>query len=164
MGRGAKAVEHAHQRGVYSGWIQHDFRIPLQGKSEGFLGTGKILPSRQALPPQQMNLTEELAIVGFRRRRVERPQRLEEIPAPLAREITAQVSVPTIGIGAGVDCDARVLVMHDMLGLSESFLPRFAKPYAHLWQEASAAATSYIREVRERAFPTPEHSYDTKRA
>jgi 3-methyl-2-oxobutanoate hydroxymethyltransferase len=54
--------------------------------------------------------------------------------------------------------------MHDVPGLSESFLPLFVKPYAHLWQEASAAATSYVREVRERAFPTPEHSYDTKRA
>lgn len=71
---------------------------------------------------------------------------------------------PDDWIGAGIDCDGQVLVMHDVLGLSESFLPRFAKPYAHLWQEASAAATSYIREVRERAFPTPEHSYDTKRA
>jgi 3-methyl-2-oxobutanoate hydroxymethyltransferase len=89
---------------------------------------------------------------------------LEGIPAELAREITERASIPTIGIGAGVECDGQVLVMHDVLGLSESFLPRFAKPYAHLWQEASDAATSYIREVRERAFPTPEHSYDTKRA
>jgi 3-methyl-2-oxobutanoate hydroxymethyltransferase len=89
---------------------------------------------------------------------------LEGIPAELAREITERASIPTIGIGAGVECDGQVLVMHDVLGLSESFLPRFAKPYAHLWQEASTAATSYIREVRERAFPTSEHSYDTKRA
>ena len=89
---------------------------------------------------------------------------LEGIPAELAREITERASIPTIGIGAGIECDGQVLVMHDVLGLSESFLPRFAKPYAHLWQEASAAATSYIREVRERAFPTPEHSYGTKRA
>ena len=86
---------------------------------------------------------------------------LEGIPAELAREITERVSIPTIGIGAGIECDGQVLVMHDVLGLSESFLPRFAK-YAHLWQEASAAATSYIREVRERAFPTSEHSYGTK--
>jgi 3-methyl-2-oxobutanoate hydroxymethyltransferase len=89
---------------------------------------------------------------------------LEGIPAELAKEITERASIPTIGIGAGIECDGQVLVMHDVLGLSESFLPRFAKPYAHLWQEASAAATSYIREVRERAFPTPEHSYCTERA
>ena len=50
------------------------------------------------------------------------------------------------------------------LGLSESFFPRFTKSYAHLWQEASAAVISYVREVRERAFPTLEHSYGTKRA
>jgi 3-methyl-2-oxobutanoate hydroxymethyltransferase len=89
---------------------------------------------------------------------------LEGIPAELAKEITERASIPTIGIGAGVECDGQVLVMHDVLGLSESFLPRFAKPYAHLWQEASGAAISYIREVRERAFPTPEHSYGSMRA
>jgi 3-methyl-2-oxobutanoate hydroxymethyltransferase len=87
---------------------------------------------------------------------------LEGIPVELAREITGSASIPTIGIGAGLECDGQVLVMHDLLGLSESFLPRFAKSYANLWQDASAAATSYIREVRERAFPTPEHSYGSK--
>ena len=87
---------------------------------------------------------------------------LEGIPAPLACEITTQIAVPTIGIGAGPECDGQVLVMHDMLGLSPSFVPRFAKPYANLWNEASAAASAYIREVRERAFPAPEHCYGTK--
>jgi 3-methyl-2-oxobutanoate hydroxymethyltransferase len=89
---------------------------------------------------------------------------LEGIPAELAAEITSRVAIPTIGIGAGPECDGQVLVMHDMLGLSESFIPRFAKPYANLWQEASAAAASYIREVRERAFPAREHCYGTKGA
>lgn len=89
---------------------------------------------------------------------------LEGIPAPLAREITAGVSIPTIGIGAGPDCDGQVLVMHDMLGLSSSFVPRFAKSYANLAQEASGAATAYIREVRERSFPGPEHCYGFKGA
>jgi 3-methyl-2-oxobutanoate hydroxymethyltransferase len=84
---------------------------------------------------------------------------LEGIPVDLATEITAKSSIPTIGIGAGAACDGQVLVMHDMLGLSESFIPRFAKPYASLWHDASAAATSYIREVRERAFPAAEHCY-----
>jgi 3-methyl-2-oxobutanoate hydroxymethyltransferase len=89
---------------------------------------------------------------------------LEGIPAELASEITSLVTIPTIGIGAGPECDGQVLVMHDMLGLSESFIPRFAKPYANLWQEASTAATSYIREVRERNFPTREHCYTAKGA
>ncbi len=89
---------------------------------------------------------------------------LEGIPAPLAREITSLVAVPTIGIGAGPECDGQVLVMHDMLGLSPAFVPRFAKSYANLWNEASAAAGAYIREVRERAFPAPEHCYGMKGA
>jgi 3-methyl-2-oxobutanoate hydroxymethyltransferase len=87
---------------------------------------------------------------------------LEGIPAPLAREITAMLTVPTIGIGAGADCDGQVLVMHDMLGLTSGFLPRFAKPYANLWQDASAATLAYLREIRERSFPGPEHSYGLK--
>jgi 3-methyl-2-oxobutanoate hydroxymethyltransferase len=89
---------------------------------------------------------------------------LEGIPADLAQEITEHSAIPTIGIGAGPRCDGQVLVMHDVLGLSESFIPRFAKPYANLWQDAGAAATAYIREVRERAFPAPEHSYGSKGA
>jgi 3-methyl-2-oxobutanoate hydroxymethyltransferase len=84
---------------------------------------------------------------------------VEGVPPSLAREITGAVAVPTIGIGAGPGCDGQVLVMHDMLGLSESFVPRFAKPFAHLWQDASAAATAYLREVREHSFPAPEHCY-----
>jgi 3-methyl-2-oxobutanoate hydroxymethyltransferase len=89
---------------------------------------------------------------------------LEGIPADLAQEITEHSAIPTIGIGAGHRCDGQVLVMHDVLGLSESFIPRFAKPYANLWQDAGAAATAYIREVRERAFPAPEHCYGSKGA
>jgi 3-methyl-2-oxobutanoate hydroxymethyltransferase len=89
---------------------------------------------------------------------------LEGIPVDLAAEITTKLSIPTIGIGAGAACDGQVLVMHDMLGLSEEFVPRFAKPYAKLWQEAAAATTSFVREVRERTFPAPEHGYGNKRA
>jgi 3-methyl-2-oxobutanoate hydroxymethyltransferase len=87
---------------------------------------------------------------------------LEGIPVELAHEITQRAAIPTIGIGAGPACDGQVLVMHDLLGLSESFVPRFAKPYANLWRDSAAAATSYIREVRERAFPAPEHCYGAK--
>jgi len=89
---------------------------------------------------------------------------IEGVPPSLAREITGELAVPTIGIGAGPGCDGQVLVMHDMLGLSESFIPRFAKPFAKLWQDASAAAASYVREVREGAFPAPEHCYREGRA
>ncbi len=89
---------------------------------------------------------------------------LEGIPAELAQEITMRAGVPTIGIGAGPKCDGQVLVMHDMLGLSESFMPRFAKSYAHLWNEAGAATAAYVREVRERAFPGPEHCFRMREA
>ncbi len=89
---------------------------------------------------------------------------LEGIPAELATEITERAAIPTIGIGAGPNCDGQVLVMHDVLGLTDGFRPRFAKPYANLWREATAAATSYIREVRERAFPADEHSFHVKGA
>jgi 3-methyl-2-oxobutanoate hydroxymethyltransferase len=84
---------------------------------------------------------------------------IEGVPPSVAREITARVGIPTIGIGAGVECDGQVLVMHDMLGLSESFKPRFAKSFANLQQEATSAAESYLREVRERSFPAAEHCY-----
>jgi 3-methyl-2-oxobutanoate hydroxymethyltransferase len=87
---------------------------------------------------------------------------LEGIPAELAAEITGKLGIPTIGIGAGASCDGQVLVMHDVLGLSDGFMPRFAKPYARLWQEAAAATTSYIREVREGTFPGPQHCYGSK--
>ena len=89
---------------------------------------------------------------------------LEGIPADLATEITDKLTIPTIGIGAGASCDGQVLVMHDVLGLSEAFVPRFAKPYAKLWQEAADATASYIREVRERSFPAPQHCYGNKGA
>ncbi len=84
---------------------------------------------------------------------------VEGVPPSLGREIAARVRIPAIGIGAGPDLDGQVLVMHDMLGLGESFIPRFAKPFAALWKDASAATEAYVREVRERAFPAAEHCY-----
>ncbi len=83
---------------------------------------------------------------------------LEGIPAEIAREVTASVGVPTIGIGAGVHCDGQVLVMHDMLGLGE-WTPSFVKRYAALGSLASQAARAFADEVREGKFPDSEHSY-----
>jgi len=83
---------------------------------------------------------------------------LEGMPAELAAELTATLSIPTIGIGAGVACDGQVLVMHDMLGLCE-WTPGFVKQYAGLGQLASQAARAFAEEVREAKFPGPEHSY-----
>lgn len=83
---------------------------------------------------------------------------LEGIPEDLGKEISQRLSIPTIGIGAGVHCDAQVLVMHDLLGLNDS-TPSFVKQYANLGQQASKAARSYIDEVINRKFPDEDHSY-----
>jgi 3-methyl-2-oxobutanoate hydroxymethyltransferase len=83
---------------------------------------------------------------------------LEGMPADLARAITQELVIPTIGIGAGVHCDGQVLVMHDMLGLSD-WTPSFVKQYARLGVPVTQAARRFAEEVRERKFPDPEHSY-----
>ena len=84
---------------------------------------------------------------------------LEKVPAALAGEITAAVPIPTIGIGASVDCDGQVLVVDDMLGLFQAFRPKFAKRYAELGKVAEDAIARYAAEVRSRTFPAPEHVY-----
>ena len=83
---------------------------------------------------------------------------LEGLPAELGAEISTALRVPTIGIGAGVGCDGQVLVLHDLLGLSD-WTPSFAKQYASLGQLASQAARAYADDVRQRKFPGDEHSY-----
>ena len=88
---------------------------------------------------------------------------LESIPAGLAAKITAAVGVPTIGIGAGVDCDGQVLVLHDMLGLYEEFQPKFVKRYAALAVAIEAAVNEYKSDVVNRRFPGPEHSFGEAR-
>ena len=84
---------------------------------------------------------------------------LEKIPAALAKKITKNVRVPTIGIGAGVDCDGQVLVTHDMLGVFENFTPRFTKRYSELGKEMKRCYRRYIEEVKEKKFPAEEHSF-----
>jgi 3-methyl-2-oxobutanoate hydroxymethyltransferase len=85
---------------------------------------------------------------------------LEAVPAPVAAEITRRLTVPTIGIGAGPDCDGQVLVYHDLLGLSEGHLPRFVKRYANLSREIRDALESYAEDVRSGAFPEEQHTYE----
>jgi 3-methyl-2-oxobutanoate hydroxymethyltransferase len=84
---------------------------------------------------------------------------LEAVPAPVAARITEQLSVPTIGIGAGADCDGQVLVWHDLLGLYEGHSPRFVKRYADLAGEIQKALEAYAAEVRSGAFPEEQHTY-----
>jgi 3-methyl-2-oxobutanoate hydroxymethyltransferase len=84
---------------------------------------------------------------------------LECVPTAVARRITDAVAMPTIGIGAGADCDGQVLVFHDMLGLYEGRSPRFVKRYADLGKHALVALERYAAEVRAGAFPGAEHTY-----
>lgn len=84
---------------------------------------------------------------------------LEAIPRELAAEITAALRIPTIGIGAGVDCDGQVLVIYDLLGMNEEFRPRFVKRYDNLALRVRTAIDTYIDEVRSGEFPGLEHSF-----
>ena len=84
---------------------------------------------------------------------------LELVPAPLARIISQRLTIPTIGIGAGPDCDGQVQVLHDMLGLFTDFVPRHAKQYANLGQTIKGAFEQYAQEVRDGAFPTEKESF-----
>lgn len=84
---------------------------------------------------------------------------LECVPAKLARIITRQVSCPTIGIGAGVDCDGQVLVTQDLLGMFPKFVPKFVKQYVNLSKDIEKALKNYVKEVQKAAFPGEEHTY-----
>ena len=84
---------------------------------------------------------------------------LEMVPGDVSKRITAELPIPTIGIGAGPHTDAQVLVWQDMAGLREGMLPRFVKQYAHLHATLTEAATQYATEVREGAFPAAEHTF-----
>jgi 3-methyl-2-oxobutanoate hydroxymethyltransferase len=84
---------------------------------------------------------------------------LEAVPAKLAQAITAQLSIPTIGIGAGPHCDGQVLVLYDLLGMFDEFVPKFVKPYAHLKADALQALRRYKEEVEQGKFPSDAESY-----
>jgi 3-methyl-2-oxobutanoate hydroxymethyltransferase len=84
---------------------------------------------------------------------------LECVPAELAAEISAELSIPTIGIGAGSGCDGQVLVIHDMLGLAEGTPPRFVRRYVDLGEVIGKAARMYLEDVREQKFPSEGESY-----
>jgi 3-methyl-2-oxobutanoate hydroxymethyltransferase len=84
---------------------------------------------------------------------------LEKIPSGLAKKVNESVSVPTIGIGAGSDCDGQVLVLHDMLGLNKDFSPRFLRRYADLHSSMSDAVKNYIKDVKSGDFPNENEQY-----
>ncbi|KFE59783.1 3-methyl-2-oxobutanoate hydroxymethyltransferase [Hyalangium minutum] len=87
---------------------------------------------------------------------------LEGVPVELARQITQRLSIPTIGIGAGVECDGQVLVCYDLLGMNPDFKPKFVKRYADLHGSITGAASTFFNEVRAGSFPDDDHSFHSK--
>jgi 3-methyl-2-oxobutanoate hydroxymethyltransferase len=85
---------------------------------------------------------------------------LEAIPAIVAERITKSLEIPTIGIGAGAQCDGQILVWHDVLGLTDGHVPQFVKRYADLGSAAKSALAAYVADVRGRKFPEPRHAYE----
>ena len=85
---------------------------------------------------------------------------LESVPARLAEFISKKISIPTIGIGAGLGCDGQVLVTHDLLGLFERFTPKFVKKYANLHEVMNKAFAEYIDDIETKRFPAPEHTVE----
>lgn len=84
---------------------------------------------------------------------------LEKIPAILAKEVSESLSIPTIGIGAGGNCDGQVLVMHDMLGINTEFKPRFLRQYLNIYEQATRAVQQYIKDVKSNDFPHEGEQY-----
>ncbi len=84
---------------------------------------------------------------------------LEKIPAELAKEVSKNISIPTIGIGAGGYCDGQVLVMHDMLGINTEFKPRFLRQYLNIHEQATKAVQQYIKDVKSKDFPNENEQY-----
>src|SRR5215813_3741782 len=87
---------------------------------------------------------------------------LEGVPLELAKEITERLSIPTIGIGAGLHCDGQVLVCYDLLGMNPDFKPKFVKQYANLYSAIQQAAQTFFSEVRSDSFPDEAHSFKSK--
>lgn len=84
---------------------------------------------------------------------------LEKIPATLAKEVSASLTIPTIGIGAGGHCDGQVLVMHDMLGINTEFKPRFLRQYLNMHEQITGAVQEYINDVKSGSFPNEQEQY-----
>lgn len=84
---------------------------------------------------------------------------LEKIPAKLAKKVADSLSIPVIGIGAGADVDGQVLVLHDMLGMTYEFQPRFLRRYLNLYEDISRAVSSYVKDVKDRDFPNDKEQY-----
>ncbi|MNI87807.1 3-methyl-2-oxobutanoate hydroxymethyltransferase [compost metagenome] len=84
---------------------------------------------------------------------------MEKIPAALAKTVTEKLTIPTIGIGAGADCDGQVLVINDMLGMNADFKPKFMRHFANLHEQITTAVSNYVAEVKAVQYPNSEEQY-----
>lgn len=123
--------------------------VGLTPQSIRRLGTYRVQRSEEAIRKDALAVAEAGAFAVV----------MECIPAPIAARITAELPIPTIGIGAGPGCDGQVLVLHDMLGLLEGFRPRFARRYAEIGEAIRAAAAGYVQDVRSGTFPQDGESF-----
>ncbi|GBD99434.1 3-methyl-2-oxobutanoate hydroxymethyltransferase [bacterium BMS3Abin07] len=115
----------------------------------GYKVQGKTDESKKILMEQALRLEEAGAFSLV----------LEAVPAELAEEITSRLYIPTIGIGAGPGCDGQILVLHDVIGLFDRFVPKFVKKYANLKDDALKAVKQYISEVKKGVFPSEKESF-----
>jgi len=116
----------------------------------GFKIQGRTDPQREKILADARAVTEAGAYAVV----------IEAVPHALAAEITREISAITIGIGAGVDCDGQVMVMHDLLGLEPAWKPRFVRRYAEMGKAAGEAFAAYAADVRAGRFPAPQETYD----
>lgn len=150
---------------------------PIMGAVRAVVSAGIPVMGHLGLTPQTATMLGGLKVQGkdvaAARTMLQDARRLEEagafslvleaIPSQLAEVVSKALSIPTIGIGAGPHCDGQVLVLHDMLGLFQRFLPKFAKRYAELGTATAQALESYCLEVEAGLFPAPEHSFNMKK-
>ncbi len=147
--------------------------VAVQESIRAIVGAGMPVMGHIGLTPQSVHQFGGYKIQGREKERREAVLRdavavaeagafavvLEGIPQDLAGEISERLAIPTIGIGAGLQCDGQVLVIHDMLGLFDDFVPKFVKRYADVKQTMLGAVKEFVGEVKERKFPAEEHSF-----
>jgi 3-methyl-2-oxobutanoate hydroxymethyltransferase len=147
--------------------------VAVRDSIHAIVGAGMPVMGHIGLTPQSVHQFGGYKIQGREKNRREAVMRdalaveeagafavvLEAMPLDLAQEITERLTIPTIGIGAGIHCDGQVLVIHDMLGLYEDFTPKFVKQFADIKSAVSGAVKEFIGEVKEKSFPAEEHSF-----
>ena len=145
--------------------------------AERMVGFGIPVMGHLGLTPQSINLFGDYKVRGKMNKERKRMLKdakileeagmfsivLEKIPEALAKEITESISIPTIGIGAGLYCDGQILVTHDMIGLNEDFNPKFVRKYVNVAEEMRKAFNGYIKDVKNSSFPSKDESYLSSR-